>query len=236
MTGSLQSCLSAHALQLAKTGQSSQQHSDVDLESYHQAHEPMLPYEEEPPSSVPDMEMNAPVVAGANGTLPDESTMNIDHELNDLYDSNVFYGGALTASGANSMTSEGVNVETEDENENEDGAKTPAPRKKQPYKSSSPGVALSAKKKGHTSGVDAIMHLAGTVVKGGARLTSPEPGKQGGLKPSPVRCTTAYQVAEEEEELSDNSLVCVMKVFQGSTEHADAYLAFKCKGACHLWL
>ncbi|KIJ36074.1 hypothetical protein M422DRAFT_261622 [Sphaerobolus stellatus SS14] len=150
--------------------------------------------------------------------------------------SNVFRGGALTALGANSMTSEGADVETEDEDEDEDGVKTPAPRKKWPYKSSSPGVAPSAKKKGCTSGVDAIMHLAGTVVKVGARLASPEPGEQGGLKPSPVCHTTAYQVAEEEEELSDNSLVRVMKVFQGSTEHADAYLAFKCKGAHCLWL
>ncbi|KIJ51956.1 hypothetical protein M422DRAFT_243528 [Sphaerobolus stellatus SS14] len=86
VTGSLQSRLSAHALQSAKTGESSQQHLDMDLDSYYQAREPVLPYEEEPPSGVHDVEMNAPVVAGANSTLPDESTMNIDHELDDLYE------------------------------------------------------------------------------------------------------------------------------------------------------
>ncbi|KIJ28839.1 hypothetical protein M422DRAFT_269797 [Sphaerobolus stellatus SS14] len=70
----------------AKTGKSSQQHLDADLESYHQAHEPVLPYEEEPPSSAPDVEMNAPVVAGASSNLQDESTMHVDHELDDLYE------------------------------------------------------------------------------------------------------------------------------------------------------
>lgn len=51
-----------------------------------------------------------------------------------------------------------------------------------------------------------------------------------------MRRTRAYQVAEAEEDLSDNELVQVMKVFQGSTEHADAYLAFKRKVARQLWL
>jgi hypothetical protein len=51
-----------------------------------------------------------------------------------------------------------------------------------------------------------------------------------------MRRTKAYQVAEAEEELSDHDLVRVMKVFQGSTEHADAYLAFQRKGARRLWL
>jgi hypothetical protein len=69
-----------------------------------------------------------------------------------------------------------------------------------------------------------------------AHLESPGPGEQLALEPSPVRRTKAYQVAEAEEELSDNELVKVMKVFQRSTEHADAYLAFKRKGARHLWL
>ncbi|KIJ52126.1 hypothetical protein M422DRAFT_243721 [Sphaerobolus stellatus SS14] len=86
MTGSLQSQLTAHALQPAKTGESSQQRLDVDLDVYHQAREPVLPYDEEPPHGVPDVEMSTPVVTGASSTLHDESTMNIDHELHDLYD------------------------------------------------------------------------------------------------------------------------------------------------------
>jgi len=69
-----------------------------------------------------------------------------------------------------------------------------------------------------------------------ARLDAPEPEEQYGLNPSPVRRTKAYQVAEAEEDLSDNELVKVMKVFQGSTEHADAYLAFNRKSARRLWL
>ncbi|KIJ37759.1 hypothetical protein M422DRAFT_259592 [Sphaerobolus stellatus SS14] len=67
LTGSLQSRIMAHAQQPAKA-----------------ACEPMLPYEEEPPRSAPDVEMSAPVITGASSTLHDESTMNIDHELDDL--------------------------------------------------------------------------------------------------------------------------------------------------------
>ncbi|KIJ28412.1 hypothetical protein M422DRAFT_270271 [Sphaerobolus stellatus SS14] len=64
----------------------SQQQLDTDLDSYHQMHELILPYEEGPPSGVPDVEMHVPAVAGTSGTLPNESTMNVDHELDDLYE------------------------------------------------------------------------------------------------------------------------------------------------------
>ncbi|KIJ55671.1 hypothetical protein M422DRAFT_240281 [Sphaerobolus stellatus SS14] len=60
---------SVHVPTPAKTGESSQQRLDVDLDSYNQVRELVLPYEEAPPSS----------------TLPDESTMDIDPELDDLY-------------------------------------------------------------------------------------------------------------------------------------------------------
>ncbi|KIJ35323.1 hypothetical protein M422DRAFT_262488 [Sphaerobolus stellatus SS14] len=69
LTGSLQSRINAHAQQPTKT-----------------VHEPALPYEEGPPLGVPDVEMSTPVITGARGTLHDESTMNVDHELDDLYD------------------------------------------------------------------------------------------------------------------------------------------------------
>ncbi|KIJ33404.1 hypothetical protein M422DRAFT_264670 [Sphaerobolus stellatus SS14] len=40
-----------------------QQRLDVDLDSYNQAHEPVLPYDEVPPSSTPDVEMEVPAVS-----------------------------------------------------------------------------------------------------------------------------------------------------------------------------
>ncbi|KIJ52107.1 hypothetical protein M422DRAFT_243699 [Sphaerobolus stellatus SS14] len=86
LTGSLQSRLTAHNPQPAKTGESSQQQLDLELDAYHQSCELALPYEEELPHSAPDVEMSAPVITGASSTLYDESTMNIDHELDDLYD------------------------------------------------------------------------------------------------------------------------------------------------------
>ncbi|KIJ40863.1 hypothetical protein M422DRAFT_256024 [Sphaerobolus stellatus SS14] len=82
----LRSLLSDHALTPAKTGESSQQHLDTDLDSYHQACEPVLPYDEVPPSGTLDVEMDVPAVSGTSGTLPNESTMNVDQELDDLYE------------------------------------------------------------------------------------------------------------------------------------------------------
>ncbi|KIJ43779.1 hypothetical protein M422DRAFT_253034 [Sphaerobolus stellatus SS14] len=81
----LQSRLSIHALTPAKTGESSQQHLDADLDSYHQAWEPVLSYDEVLPSGTPDVEMEVPATAGTSGTLPSESTMNVVQELDDLY-------------------------------------------------------------------------------------------------------------------------------------------------------
>ncbi|KIJ53271.1 hypothetical protein M422DRAFT_242406 [Sphaerobolus stellatus SS14] len=86
LTGPIQSRPTAHTRQPAKTGESSQQRLDADLDAYNQSHDPVLPYEEEPPRGAPDVEMSAPVSTGASCTLPDESAMNLDHELDDLYE------------------------------------------------------------------------------------------------------------------------------------------------------
>ncbi|KIJ46704.1 hypothetical protein M422DRAFT_249869 [Sphaerobolus stellatus SS14] len=85
VTGSLQSCISVHAPTLAKTGESSQQRLDTDLDSYNQVRELVLPYEEVPPSGNPDVEMDVSTVADNSDTLPNESTMYVDPELEDLY-------------------------------------------------------------------------------------------------------------------------------------------------------
>ncbi|KIJ31310.1 hypothetical protein M422DRAFT_267121 [Sphaerobolus stellatus SS14] len=85
LTGRGQSMSSVHAPQPAKVGQSSQQQLDADLEAYSQHCEPVLPYSEAPPSGEPESENNAPSSLGASSTLPDESTMDIDPELADLY-------------------------------------------------------------------------------------------------------------------------------------------------------
>ncbi|KIJ46045.1 hypothetical protein M422DRAFT_250475 [Sphaerobolus stellatus SS14] len=84
-TAARQSKPSVHALTPAKTGESSQQQLDADLESYGQAREQVLPYEEAPPSSEPDAGEIAPPAGGANSTLYDESTMDIDQIVGDIY-------------------------------------------------------------------------------------------------------------------------------------------------------
>ncbi|KIJ47451.1 hypothetical protein M422DRAFT_248856 [Sphaerobolus stellatus SS14] len=63
-----------------------QQWLDADLDSYNQVREPALPYDEGPLSGTPDVEMHVPVVTGTSGTLSNESTMNVDQELDDLYE------------------------------------------------------------------------------------------------------------------------------------------------------
>ncbi|KIJ30828.1 hypothetical protein M422DRAFT_267535 [Sphaerobolus stellatus SS14] len=85
VTGSLQSQLSVNTPTPAKTGESSRQPLDTDLESYNQVCEPVLPYEEAPPSGEPESGNTAPPSAGANSTLPDESTMDIDQIVDDIY-------------------------------------------------------------------------------------------------------------------------------------------------------
>ncbi|KIJ28617.1 hypothetical protein M422DRAFT_270122 [Sphaerobolus stellatus SS14] len=76
---------SAHTPQLAKAGESSWQRLNTELDTYSQAREPMLPYDEELLHGVSDVEMSTPVTTGARSTLPDESAMSLDHELDDLY-------------------------------------------------------------------------------------------------------------------------------------------------------
>ncbi|KIJ38262.1 hypothetical protein M422DRAFT_259171 [Sphaerobolus stellatus SS14] len=85
VAGSLQSQLLLHVPTPAKTGESSKQRLDTDLESYNQVREPVLPYDEAPPSGEVETGDNAPPHAGASSTLPDESTMDIDPELYDIY-------------------------------------------------------------------------------------------------------------------------------------------------------
>ncbi|KIJ43431.1 hypothetical protein M422DRAFT_253314 [Sphaerobolus stellatus SS14] len=85
VTGSLQSWLSLHAPTPVKTGESSHQRLDADLDSYNQVPEPVLPYEEEPPHGEPKTGDIAPPSVGANKTLTDESHMDVDPELDDIY-------------------------------------------------------------------------------------------------------------------------------------------------------
>ncbi|KIJ32585.1 hypothetical protein M422DRAFT_265608 [Sphaerobolus stellatus SS14] len=84
-TANRQSKPSVHAPTPAKTGESSRQQLDADLESYGQAREQVLPYDEAPPSGEPDAGEIAPPPGGANITLYDESTMDIDHIVEDIY-------------------------------------------------------------------------------------------------------------------------------------------------------
>ncbi|KIJ25661.1 hypothetical protein M422DRAFT_273372 [Sphaerobolus stellatus SS14] len=77
VTGSLQSRISAHAPTPVKTGESSCQQLDEDLDSYNQVREPVLPYEEEPPSGEPETGNTVPPSEGAKVTLTDESHMDI---------------------------------------------------------------------------------------------------------------------------------------------------------------
>ncbi|KIJ34851.1 hypothetical protein M422DRAFT_263035 [Sphaerobolus stellatus SS14] len=76
-TANRQSKPLVHAPTQAKTGESSRQRLDADLESYGQACEQVLPYDEAPPSGEPDAGETAPLSGGANSTLYDESTMDI---------------------------------------------------------------------------------------------------------------------------------------------------------------
>ncbi|KIJ53300.1 hypothetical protein M422DRAFT_242449 [Sphaerobolus stellatus SS14] len=77
MTGTGQSRISVHAPTPAKTGESSWQRLDADLESYNQVRDPVLPYDEAPPSGEPETGDTAPPSAGASSTLHEESTMDI---------------------------------------------------------------------------------------------------------------------------------------------------------------
>ena len=88
VAGSLQSRLSVHAPTPVRAGESSRQRLDEDLESYSQVHNQVLPYDEEPAAGEPpsDSTVVAPATAGTNNALHDESNMDIDPELDHLYD------------------------------------------------------------------------------------------------------------------------------------------------------
>ena len=88
MTGCIQSMIKKTESQPEKVGESSQdaqKHLDAKLDTYNQVCEPILPYVEEPPLGVPDVEMSVPEPSGASSTLPTESTMNFDDVTNNLY-------------------------------------------------------------------------------------------------------------------------------------------------------
>ncbi|KIJ39776.1 hypothetical protein M422DRAFT_257371 [Sphaerobolus stellatus SS14] len=85
VTANRQSKPLVHAPTPAKTGESSWQQLDTDLESYGQAHEQVLPYDEAPPSGEPKSGETAPPSGGASSTLHDESTMDIDQIVDDIY-------------------------------------------------------------------------------------------------------------------------------------------------------
>ncbi|KIJ55432.1 hypothetical protein M422DRAFT_240054 [Sphaerobolus stellatus SS14] len=74
-----------HALTPAKTGESSRQQLDTDLDSYGQVREHALPYDEAPPIGEPESGETAPPSGGATSTLHDESTMDIDQIVEDIY-------------------------------------------------------------------------------------------------------------------------------------------------------
>ncbi|KIJ25165.1 hypothetical protein M422DRAFT_273904 [Sphaerobolus stellatus SS14] len=90
VTASLQSRLSTHALTPVQTGESSCQWLDEDLDNYNQVRDPVLPYEEEPPSGEPEAGDVAPTMADAHSSLPDENTMDIDQIVDDIYDSSLY--------------------------------------------------------------------------------------------------------------------------------------------------
>ncbi|KIJ54770.1 hypothetical protein M422DRAFT_240855 [Sphaerobolus stellatus SS14] len=85
VTGAGQPKSSVHTPTPAKTGESSQQQLDADLESYGQVHKQVLPYGEAPPSGEPESGETAPLSGGATSTLHDESTMDIDQIVEDIY-------------------------------------------------------------------------------------------------------------------------------------------------------
>ncbi|KIJ56102.1 hypothetical protein M422DRAFT_239306 [Sphaerobolus stellatus SS14] len=74
-TASRQSKPSVHAPTPAKT----------DLESYDQACEQVLPFDEAPPSDEPESGETAPLSGGATSALHDESTMDINQIMDDIY-------------------------------------------------------------------------------------------------------------------------------------------------------
>ncbi|KIJ33254.1 hypothetical protein M422DRAFT_264800 [Sphaerobolus stellatus SS14] len=69
----------------SETGESSCQQLDEDLDNYNQVRDPVLPYEEEPPSSEPEAGDVASTMADVNSILPDENTMDIDQIMSNIY-------------------------------------------------------------------------------------------------------------------------------------------------------
>ncbi|KIJ54267.1 hypothetical protein M422DRAFT_241515 [Sphaerobolus stellatus SS14] len=84
-TAPRQSKPAVHAPTPAKTGESSRQQLDADLDAYGQAREQVLPYDEAPPSSEPEAGDIAPLSGDAHSNLTDENTMDIDQIVADIY-------------------------------------------------------------------------------------------------------------------------------------------------------
>ncbi|KIJ51806.1 hypothetical protein M422DRAFT_244175 [Sphaerobolus stellatus SS14] len=120
-------------------------------------------------------------------------------------------------------------------NHDSDEEVTTATISKKQYKPESPEPSRKHTK-GRTSAAHSIEHMVDVVGDLTTALMMPSSDATTVLVPSSTHCSQAYQLAEEEEELSDNELVRVMKLFSRDTPAADAYLAFKRKMACSLWL
>ncbi|KIJ33925.1 hypothetical protein M422DRAFT_264063 [Sphaerobolus stellatus SS14] len=116
-TANRQSKPSVHAPTPAKTDESSRQQLDADLETYGQACEQVLPYDEAPPSEEPAAGEIAPPAGGASSTLYDESTMDIDQIVEDIYHLEM---SSAQDSQKKNQEDESAAEETAGENEEED--------------------------------------------------------------------------------------------------------------------
>ncbi|KIJ28615.1 hypothetical protein M422DRAFT_53479 [Sphaerobolus stellatus SS14] len=90
------------------------------------------------------------------------------------------------------------------------------------------------KNKSCQSGADALQSMSDAVEALTATIQA-DSGNPGGMQPSPQCHTMAYQMAEAQEELSDNELAGAAEVFT-DTKAADEYLSFKNKAARKIWL
>ncbi|KIJ33469.1 hypothetical protein M422DRAFT_264574 [Sphaerobolus stellatus SS14] len=149
---------------------------------------------------------------------------------------NVYRSASFSTSSRSSAVLEDAKVDREASGDESDEVEAidNAALKKQ-YRAATPEDPKKCRK-GHTSGAHAIERMV-DVVDGLTRaLLAPEDKIPTALPPSPTRRKQAYQLAEDEEGLSDNEMVGVMKLFARDTAAADAYLAFKRPTARTLWL
>ncbi|KIJ26294.1 hypothetical protein M422DRAFT_55597 [Sphaerobolus stellatus SS14] len=119
------------------------------------------------------------------------------------------------------------------EKENEGSDVEPAPGKcRQPSLGDN---RAPPKKKLRQTGTHSLQTMSDAVEALADTIRADSTNSMGGLQPSPVRRTKAYQLAEAEEEMSDNELAGVAEVFE-ETKAADAYLGFTNMAARKIWL